>query len=117
MPGRYRSKVELQAFLAPAVYAGLNLLEAQIVTPNVLGGRLTLNSVIAFLSVGFWGWIWGLLGASLAVPLLVILKALCDHIERLSALGEFLSDRSAPEPQSLQAAWPDEPILTARGSG
>ena len=86
-----------QALLAPAIYAGLNILEAQIVTPSVLGRRLTLNSVIVFLSVGFWGWIWGVPGALLAVPLLVILKALCNHIERLSALGEFLSGRSAPE--------------------
>jgi len=86
-----------QAVLAPAIYAGLNVLEAQIVTPTVLGRRLTLNSVIVFLSVGFWGWIWGIPGALMAVPLLVVSKVLCDHIDRLSAIGEFLSGRSAPE--------------------
>jgi len=86
-----------QAVLAPAIYVGLNTLEAQIVTPTVLGRRLTLNSVIVFLSVGFWGWIWGIPGALMAVPFLVIFKGLCDHIDRLSAISEFLSGRSAPD--------------------
>lgn len=65
---RYRSKVVSYALLAPAIYAGFDLLKAQIVAPNVLGGRLTLSSVIVFLSVGFWGWTWGVPGAPLAVP-------------------------------------------------
>jgi predicted PurR-regulated permease PerM len=85
-----------QALMAPAIYAGFNIIESQIVTPVVLGRRLTLNSVIVFLSVGFWGWIWGVPGALMAVPLLVILKVLCDHISQLSALGEFLSGRRPP---------------------
>ena len=38
----------------------------------------------------FWGWIWGVTGALIAVPLMVILKILCDHSERLAPVGEFL---------------------------
>jgi predicted PurR-regulated permease PerM len=87
-----------QALLAPAIYAGLNIIEAQIVTPTVLGRRLTLNPVIVFLSVGFWGWIWGIPGALMAVPMLVIFKVLCDHIVQLSAIGEFLSGRESSAP-------------------
>ena len=86
-----------EALIAPAIYCGANIIESQFVTPVVLGRRLTLNSVIVFLSVGFWGWIWGVPGALMAVPLLVILKVLCDHIESMAAIGEFLSDRRPPE--------------------
>jgi predicted PurR-regulated permease PerM len=87
-----------QALLAPAIYAGVNVIESQIVTPTVLGRRLTLNAVVVFISVVFWGWIWGVPGAFMAVPLLVTLKVLCDHIERLATIGEFLSGRQSSEP-------------------
>lgn len=87
-----------QALLAPTIYVGVNVIESQIVTPTVLGRRLTLNAVVVFISVVFWGWIWGVPGAFMAVPLLVTLKVLCDHIERLSTIGEFLSGRQSSEP-------------------
>ncbi len=78
------------ALLAPAIYAGLDILEAQIITPAILSQRLTLNPVVVFLTVAFWAWFWGVPGALMAVPLLVILKIICDHIESLQAIGEFL---------------------------
>lgn len=82
-----------QALLPPALYVGVNALEAQIVTPSLLGRRLMLNPVVIFLSVVFWGWLWGVIGALIAVPVLVTVKAICDHFDRLAPLAEFLAGR------------------------
>jgi predicted PurR-regulated permease PerM len=76
--------------LVPAVYLALNLLEEYLVLPWILGRRLLLNPVVVFLWLIFWGWLWGVPGALMAIPLLAILKIICDHIEPLGAIGEFL---------------------------
>lgn len=81
-----------QALLAPGAFIGLNILESYIVTPLVLGRRLTLNPVVIFLSLTFWGWLWGIAGALLAVPIMVVFKIFCDHSEPLASVGEFLGD-------------------------
>ena len=81
-----------QALMAPGVFVGLNLLESYLVTPMVLGHRLTLNPVVIFLGLTFWGWLWGITGALLAVPIMVVLKIICDRSEPLSSIGEFLGD-------------------------
>ncbi len=81
-----------QALLAPGAFIGLNILESYIVTPLVLGRRLTLNPVVIFLALTFWGWLWGIAGALLAVPIMVVFKIFCDHSEPLASVGEFLGD-------------------------
>lgn len=79
-----------RALVAPALYMGLNALEGYVVTPTLLGRRLLLNPVVIFLGIIFWGWLWGIPGALLAVPILASFKIFCDHIEPLSPIGEFL---------------------------
>jgi predicted PurR-regulated permease PerM len=76
--------------LVPISYLGLNLLEEYLVLPWVMGHRLMLNPVVVFLWLIFWSWLWGVPGALMAVPLLAILKIVCDHVEPLSAISEFL---------------------------
>lgn len=76
--------------LVPISYLALNLLEEYIVVPLVIGRRLMLNTVVIFLWLIFWGWLWGVPGALIAVPLLAILKIICEHVESLSPLAEFL---------------------------
>lgn len=83
-----------EALLPPALYIGLNILEAQFITPSLLGRRFTLNPVIIFVAILLWSWIWSVPGAFLAVPILVVLKALSDNIEPLNNFGEFLRGRS-----------------------
>jgi predicted PurR-regulated permease PerM len=76
--------------LVPAVYLGINLVQSNLVSPFVLGYRLTLNPVAIFVGLVFWWWIWGVPGAFIAVPLLATFKIFCDHIELLAPIGEFL---------------------------
>ncbi len=80
------------ALMAPGAFIGLNLLESYFLTPMILGRRLTLNPVVIFLGLTFWGWLWGVTGALLAVPIMVVLKIFCDHSEALAPIGEFLGD-------------------------
>lgn len=88
------------ALLAPAIYILVAIAEAQIVAPILLGRNLTLNPVVIMMSMLLWGWMWGIPGVLLAVPFLATIKALCDHIEPLAAIGEFLSDRRSSEPEA-----------------
>jgi predicted PurR-regulated permease PerM len=78
------------ALLIPAAYLTVNVLQSQLVSPYILGRRLTLNPVAIFVGLVFWWWIWGVPGAFIAVPLIATFKIFCDHIEALAPIGEFL---------------------------
>lgn len=78
------------ALLVPGAYMAVNLVQANFVSPTVLGRRLTLNPVAILVGLVFWWWIWGVGGAFIAVPLLATFKIFCDHIESLAPIGEFL---------------------------
>ncbi len=80
------------ALVVPAVYFVLATLEGNFITPWILGRRLTLNPVVIFIGLTFWGWLWGIVGVLIAVPVLVTFKIFCDHIEPLAPIGEFLGD-------------------------
>jgi predicted PurR-regulated permease PerM len=70
--------------LAPAlVFFCINFLEGQIITPAVLGQRLTLNPFVVFLTLGFCLWVWGPVGAFVAVPLLLIGAVVASHLRPL----------------------------------
>jgi predicted PurR-regulated permease PerM len=79
------------ALLFPAVYLAFGALEGNFITPWVMGRSLTLNPVIILISLTFWGWMWGIVGVILAVPILAALKIFCAHIERMAPIAEFLS--------------------------
>jgi len=67
--------------LVPVVlYFALHMLEGQIVTPSIVGRRLTLNPFLVFLALAFWTWIWGPIGAFMAVPLLVVGVVVVDQL-------------------------------------
>jgi predicted PurR-regulated permease PerM len=85
------------ALLIPGSFLAINILQANLVTPLLLGHRLTLNPVAIFVGLAFFFWIWGVPGAFLAVPLLATLKIFCDNIASLAAIGEFLGQRDEDE--------------------
>ncbi|TXL68540.1 AI-2E family transporter [Zeimonas arvi] len=90
--GAFVSLDSWPAILAvPISFFALVLLEGQFLQPILVGRRLRLNVVVTFLAVLVWGWLWGLAGVVVAIPILVVLKICADHVERMSALGEFLS--------------------------
>src|SRR5215213_5751483 len=62
------------ALLPPAAFVGLHLIEANLLTPMIVGKRLTISPLAILVSLSFWSWVWGTTGALLAVPLLIILK-------------------------------------------
>ena len=89
------------AGLIPALsFLALHALEANVVTPSILGARFTLNPVSILISFSFFTWIWGVLGALLSVPILLTLSALVDHLGRPNLIG-FLFGESLFEPARL----------------
>ena len=82
------------ALLVPATFLAINTVQANLVSPLLLGRRLALHPVAVFVSLAFWFWIWGVPGAFIAVPLLATFKIFCDHIDALAGVGEFLSARA-----------------------
>ncbi|WP_417766641.1 AI-2E family transporter [Stappia sp.] len=78
--GLATSDTTLGILLPPAVYLGLNLLEAQFLTPAVLGRTMTLNPFVVLLSIAIWIWLWGPVGGFIAVPSLLIVDAVLRNI-------------------------------------
>ncbi len=77
--------------LLPAgIYLVIHLIEGESITPMLLARQFTLNPVLVIMSLVFWYWMWGVMGALLAVPMLATFKIVCDRIQPLMALGHFL---------------------------
>jgi predicted PurR-regulated permease PerM len=79
-----------RALTVSGVFLALNTLEGSFLTPMIQGRQLSLNPVVIFVGVLLWGWLWGVPGTLLAVPIMATIKILCDHIEGLAPIGEFL---------------------------
>jgi predicted PurR-regulated permease PerM len=66
------------AFLPALSFAAIHFLEANMITPMLVGRRLTINPLLILVALSFWAWVWGTTGALLAVPLLIIMKTVLD---------------------------------------
>ena len=80
-----------RGLLPAGVYLLWHVLEADLVTPLLLGRRFKMNAFVIFVMLMFCGWLWGVVGALLAMPLLVTLNVVCSRVPACSALGAFLS--------------------------
>lgn len=69
-----------QALIAPVLYFGFTTLEGHFITPSIMGRRLALNPLTVFLALIFWTWLWGPIGAFLAVPLLIVALVAINHL-------------------------------------
>jgi predicted PurR-regulated permease PerM len=78
------------AFLPAALYLLIHMAEGETITPLLLARRFTVNPVLIVLGVVFWYWLWGIVGAVLATPMLAMLKIVCDRIERLKPIGHLI---------------------------
>ena len=95
------------ALVVPLAYFACTAIEGQFVTPTIVGRRLKINTAAVFVAVAFWSFLWSIPGALMAVPILVVLKVLCDNVEGLNGIGRFLS----AEGGAVKAAdEPPEPI-------
>jgi predicted PurR-regulated permease PerM len=93
-----------QVLAVPAVFFTFTVIEGQFLSPLIIGRHLVLNPVVILLSMLFWAWLWGVVGALLAVPILVGIRIFCEHHERLKPLGEWLGGKiDAPGSGELAA--------------
>ena len=67
-------------------------LEGWLLTPTLLGRVGRLNHIAIFASLLFWSWLWTVWGMLLAVPILMVMKAICDHVEELQPIADFLGE-------------------------
>lgn len=80
------------SFLPPLTYLAASVLESNLISPHVIGRWMTLNPVAILLSFLFWGWLWGIAGMLLAVPILAVAKIFCSTLPSLSSVAEFLGE-------------------------
>lgn len=93
------------ALAVPASFLCLTIIEGQLVTPAVLGRRMSLSPIVVFLSVICWGWLWGIAGALMAVPIVTCIKVICDHIPRWNFVSMLLRNAHS-QPGSIAFATP-----------
>jgi predicted PurR-regulated permease PerM len=81
-----------------AAVAGVSLLittlEGSLLTPMIMGRASSMNQVAVFAGLLFWSWVWGIWGMLLAVPMMMVIKVVCDHVEALQPVGYLLGDES-----------------------
>ena len=78
------------------VVAGVSLvitsLEGWLLTPTLMGKVASMNRVAVFVGLLFWSWAWGVWGMLLAVPMMMSIKVICDHVDDLKPVGRFLGE-------------------------
>jgi predicted PurR-regulated permease PerM len=75
-----------------AVTFAITSIEGFLMTPALMGRAAQMNPVAVFVGLLFWTWVWGIWGTILAVPMLMMFKAICDHVEDLQPIGELLGE-------------------------
>ncbi|HEV8347454.1 MAG TPA: AI-2E family transporter [Vicinamibacterales bacterium] len=78
--------------LIGAVALVITTLEGFLLTPWLNSRAARMNAIAVFIGLLFWGWIWNVWGMLLAVPMLMVLKAICDHVDDLKPIGELLGE-------------------------
>lgn len=74
-------------------YVLLTSIEGQFITPLVISRRMKLNTTVVFLAVAFFAWIWSVMGMIVALPILIVIKIVCDETNTFPTLARFLGDQ------------------------
>ena len=82
----------VRAGYVAATAMAITSLEGFLLTPALMSRAAQMNPVAIFIGLLFWSWVWGVWGTILAVPMLMMLKAICDHVEDLQSIGELLGE-------------------------
>jgi predicted PurR-regulated permease PerM len=80
------------ALIVGATASAIATIEGFAITPQLMGKAGRMNGAAVFIALSFWGFLWGLWGLLLAVPITMAIKVVCDHVEELSAVSELLSE-------------------------
>jgi predicted PurR-regulated permease PerM len=80
------------SFLVSAVALVITSLEGWLLTPVLMGRAARMNPVAIFVGLLFWSWVWGAWGVILAVPMMMMFKAICDRVEDLQPVAELIGD-------------------------
>lgn len=80
----------LEASFPLLAFMAISFMEANFLTPTIIGKRMMLNPLAIILVVGFWIWLWGPLGGVIALPLLIMFKVICDHTPPLRVVGALI---------------------------
>lgn len=84
------------AFWALVAIVAINQVIGNIVAPRLMGDRLNLSPVVIIVSLIFWGWLWGFVGALLSVLITAAIKIICDNIDALSPIGTMMGSGRKP---------------------
>ncbi|MCT4331605.1 AI-2E family transporter [Paracoccus sp. YLB-12] len=111
--------VVMEGLFWPAMVAGtylmLTSLEGQLITPYFVSRRLQMNTVVVFLAVALWAWLWSVLGMVIAVPVLVVLRVLAEHVPGWEKFGNFLAGDEPPSIEDDEEE--DAREIVERGAG
>ena len=86
------------AFLPAVSFAVIHVIEANVITPAIVGRRLTINPLLILVALSFWAWVWGTTGALLAVPLLIIMKTVLDAAGKPDIAGFLFEEGTLASP-------------------
>ena len=100
------------ALLPAALQIAFHLVEANVVTPMLLGRRLTMNPLLILVSLTFWGWVWGTPGALLGVPLLIILQTVVAAAGTPDIAGFLFEQGTLTVPRMKENADKEETDVT-----
>lgn len=80
------------ALAVPGAFLILTSIEGQLVTPTIIGRRLSLNPTVVFVWLLLWGWLWGVVGILLAGPMLACFRIICQHVYALRGVAILIGD-------------------------
>lgn len=99
----------LVGIIPAAAYLGLHTIESNIVTPSILGARFTMNPVLILIALSYFSWVWGVFGALLSVPILLMLTAFFDHVGRPNLVG-FIFGEPLFATNLMEMGHEEEPV-------
>ena len=90
----------IAGLIPAAAFLALHTIEANVVTPSILGARFTMNPVLILFSISYFSWIWGITGALLSIPILITLTALLEHIGTPNLVGFMFGEPLFAQPEA-----------------